>query len=221
MIEKTCYYCIALCMMIILLSCELTGGRHYEKNESEDIVIEYVNDLFVPGENPDEIYFETNDNRYWSERGYTLWYLLEREDAAFDRREASLSKLSGSNTAGYGFVYCYGEDPYYGRTMLLVMINTVREYTIAEVIETEFDEIIPWTESPSLNAGYNQNNTIELTYDSENELYTLGLNGVEETTFRDDEAPFHTGGRHGYIVVISPLDEFPEVPVSCRFVEME
>jgi hypothetical protein len=208
-------------MMILLLSCELNGARDYEKDESDDTVIEYVNHLFVPGENPGEIYFETNDRQYWSERGYTLWYLLEGEDASFDRREASLSKFSGSNTAGYGFVYCYSEDPYYGRTMLVVMINTVREYTIAEVIETKFDESIPWTESTALNAGYNQNNTISLEYDSESQLFTLGFNGVTEITFRDDEAPFHTGGRHGYIVVISPLDEFPEVPVACRFVEME
>jgi hypothetical protein len=99
------------------------------------------------------------------------------------------------------------------------MINTVREYIVAEVVGTSFNEIIPWAESEALHAGYNQNNELRLEYNNTNGEFSLYINTQFETIFMDDEAPVHDSGRQGYIVVMSPLDDFPEMPVKIRFVE--
>ena len=49
--------------------------------------------------------------------------------------------------------------------------------------------------------------------------FTLWINGQEVTRFVDDEAPIHSGGRQGYLVITSPLEEFPPKPVIVRFRE--
>jgi hypothetical protein len=50
--------------------------------------------------------------------------------------------------------------------------------------------------------------------------YCLFLNGSEAARFRDDEEPRHDqGGRSGYMVVISPLDNFPSSYVHVIFQE--
>jgi hypothetical protein len=205
---------------IIFFSCEVNPPTTYTPPEDDGTdPVEIINDLFVPGDEEGEIIFETNNPQYWSEYGFTLWYLLEGEDQPFSTREAVVSKISGNATAGYGLVYCFRDDNEYGETFLMVMINTVKEYIVAEVTGTGFNEIIPWTESEALRAGYNQNNELRLEYNNATGDFSLYINTQFETIFMDDEAPVHDSGRQGYIVVMSPLDDFPEIPVKIRFVE--
>lgn len=103
--------------------------------------------------------------------------------------------------------------------MLLILINVNREYLIGELDGNVFTVIQEWSETEDLYGGYNQGNVLDLVYDSSAEEFSLSFNGNGTVTFRDDEEPYHTEGRNGYMVVISPRDEFPEVPVSVTFKE--
>ena len=205
---------------VIFISCEVNPPTTYTPPVDDGTdPIEIIDDLFVPGDEEGEVIFETNNPQYWSEYGFTLWYLLEGEEQPFSAREAVVSKLSGNPTAGYGLVYCFRNDNEYGETFLLVMINTVREYIVAEAVGSGFHEIIGWTGSEALRAGYNQNNELRLEYNNATQDFSLYINDQFEANFKDDEAPLHDSGRQGYIVVISPLDDFPEIPVKIRYSE--
>jgi hypothetical protein len=215
---KKYFYFIAFC--IIFISCEVNPPATYTPPEDGGTdPVEITDDLFVPGDEEGEVIFETNNPRYWSDHGFTFWYLLEGEEQPFSAREAVVSKISGNAAAGYGLVYCFRDDEEYGATFLVVMINTAREYIVAEAAGTGFNEIIQWTGSEALHAGYNQHNELRLEYNNATGDFSLYINNQFEANFRDDEAPVHDSGRQGYIVVISPLDDFPEIPVKVRFVE--
>jgi hypothetical protein len=185
--------------------------------------VETVDALFVPSESePGTVEFETNDTAYWGPYGYTLLTLTGNAEPAFAAREVALNKVSGNGAAGYGVVVCCYDTGIagIGETMLAVMINTHREYIVGEVTGAAFSEIVPWTESELLVAGYNHLNLVKLSYDSAAAEFTLLLNGGEAARFRDEVSPCHdNGGRNGYLVVISPLDSFPGSPVHVIFKE--
>ncbi len=186
---------------------------------NEPPAIAQVDDLFVDAGGG--LYrFTTNDSAYWGAYGYTLWALKGVPQTPFTHREVEMCKSSGDTFAGYGIVICHYEDPDpgVGETMLVVMINTKQEYIVGEVIGAEFTEIVPWTYTPVLRSNLGQMNTMRVDYDSGLQEYVLFLNSTEVKRFRDDETPFHTGGGdNGYIVVISPLDDFPNVAVDVSF----
>jgi len=182
---------------------------------------EEVKELFVDGEEEGKIVFATNDSAWWSSLGYTLWALNGEVQEPFVSREVTCNKISGAGGAGYGLVFCHWEssDPDIGETMLTVMINTLGEYIVGEVVEDRFYEFFPWRESEYLKKGYNQGNVLGLRWDSGASRFELSINGNTETVFTDEVEPLHAGGENGYIVVISPADTFPQNPVQVVFTE--
>lgn len=210
---------ILLLLISLLTACELSSPGEFEKGALQNNeTLQQASHLFITDSETGAVNFETNALTYWSDKGCTLWSLLDDADPFADR-EVGLSKLTGNPTAGYGLIYCYRQDETYGETMLVVMINTLKEYIVGEVSGGIFSQIIPWTESQLLNSGYNRNNSLRLTYNSEEDQYSLHINNQLETTFKDDQPPYHRTGQNGYIVVISPLDDFPGEPVKVQFQE--
>jgi len=183
--------------------------------------LQKVDDLFVQdAQNPTRRVFRTNDPAYWGPYGTTLWTLAGAPQEPFGQLVVELIKVEGDDTAGYGVVFCSYDtgDPATGETMLVVMINTRQEFIVGEVSGAAFTEIIPWSSCGSLRTGYNQSNLLRVTYAAGE--YCLFLNGTEAARFRDDEEPRHDqGGRSGYMVVISPLDNFPSSYVHVIFQE--
>jgi hypothetical protein len=182
-----------------------------------------VDDLFAADPDlPGRSIFKTNDPAYWGPYGYTLWTLAGTPLSPFISRQVQVNKVSGDGAAGYGMVFCHYDtgDPFVGETMLVAMIDTQREFIVGEVTGASFSEIVPWTESEYLRTGYNQSNVMKVAYDAGEREFALFLNGGEAARFRDDNGPFHdAGGGNGYIVVISPRDEFPLAPVHVIFQE--
>ena len=180
-----------------------------------------VDELFVPdAQTPAKCVFRTNDPAWWTPYGCTLWTLAGNTQEPFRALQVELNKVEGDDTAGYGVVFCCRDtgDPATGETMLVAMINTRQEFIVGEVAGPSFTEIIPWNNCSALRAGYNQSNVVSVTYAGGE--YVLSFNGTEALRFRDDEEPRHDqGGRSGYIVVISPLDDFPSDFVHVIFQE--
>lgn len=218
---------IAVLLLLMSSGCPMTPAGFDGYEPAIDAEFEQRSDLFVEdGEEPGSYEFFTNDPDLWGPYGYTLWALMDGErQEPFAARQVVLSKASGDGSAGYGVVICHYDtgDPELGETMLVVMINTKQKFLVGEVTGARFESIIWWTHTEKLTAGYNVPNTIRIEYDDGTSVFSLHVNGSEQAvaTFRDEQAPFHSGGADGHIVVISPLDRFPQAPVHVLFTEIE
>lgn len=199
-------------LVVITLGCPVTPAPSKDKDHGDVTVIEENSYLFVEDGITGIIEFTTNDTKYSEQFGYTLWSQEGLVSDPFTNLNVTLSKLSGNEDAGYGVVFCSYDD-----TMLVVLINTKKEFIIGELTGNLFTVLQPWNNAPVLKSGYNQTNIVDIAYDSGTGDFDLSLNNVLVTTFRDDDAPFHTQGKNGYIVVISPMDDFPNTPVSITF----
>jgi hypothetical protein len=170
-----------------------------------------------------QTHFHTNNPQYWTWSGFSIWTVWDAgEQAVFTERTVELSKPNGALHAGYGLVICQGSRVYNGAsvpTMLVVMINNNGQYSIGKVIGAAYHEMVWWTNSGLLQAGAGVQNELKIQYDGENQEFYLFINGSEERVFKDSETPVHYGGKSGYIVVISPVDNFPSKDVDVYFTE--
>ena len=203
---------IIILLIIFTIGCSVTPIPSVVKDYEDVTVIEENSSLFVKDGVTGVIEFTTNDTRYSEQFGYTLWSQEGLVSDPFTNLNVTLSKLSGNDVAGYGVIFGSHDD-----TMLVVLINTKKEFIIGELTGNLFTVLQSWDDAPGLKSGYNQTNIIDITYDSGTGEFDLSFNGEWITTFRDDDAPFHTQGKYGYIVVISPMDDFPNIPVSITF----
>jgi hypothetical protein len=171
-------------------------------------------DLFIRDPENGDILFSTNSRENWSENGYSIWTVSGSDDDAFSSKEAGLVKMEGDATAGYGIVICHHESAQ-GETAIILMINASGEYIVGELVAGRFSEFIPWTAFTQLKPDLNRENRVRLELiDGQ---FVVTLNGIEANRFRDEEAPFHSSGKSGYVVVISPLDDFPDTSVRVVF----
>ncbi|MEA1911655.1 MAG: hypothetical protein U9N32_08280 [Spirochaetota bacterium] len=203
---------IPAALFISLTGCPNTPDPSVVEASLESSVIEENSELFIEDPNTAVVSFETNDTKYTGQYGYTLWTEGDAVQDPFTHLNVTLKKISGNDVAGYGIIF--GS---HNNTMLIVLINTNREFIIGELTGNLFTKLQEWIEVSSLKPGYNQSNIIDISHNSVTGDFTLSFNGGDAVTFRDDEEPFHTTGKDGYMVVISPLDVFPGIPVSITF----
>lgn len=181
--------------------------------------VSLVDSLFVKTD-PTTTVFETNDQKYWSTHGYTLWTLGAGQGVMvpFTSREVSVAKQSGNTSSGFGMVICQGSRTGYGDTMLTIMINLNKRYTVGKVIGGTYSSIIPWTECSYLSNGYGVQNKLKVSYDGATGKFTVMINGANVQTFESID-PVQIEGKSGYLVVISPEDSFPTDTVKVVFSE--
>ncbi len=199
-----------LILFISITACPVTTESPEDLDLLNNPVIEENSLLFDLDADTGVISFNTNNSKYISEYGYSLWTENNEIQSPFTGLNVTLSKISGNSDAGYGVVFCSYDD-----TMLVVLINTKKEFVIGELTGNLFTVLQEWTEVASLNSGLNQINTINISLVSGE--FSLTFNEGETIVFSDTDAPYHNYGKDGYLVVISPLDTFPNVPVSVTF----
>lgn len=206
----------ALALLLALPGCPRPADDLPVPAPVEDATPERKDELFVRDPGTGRIVFSTNDPGNWSENGYSIWTISGSEDEAFSAMEAEMAKTEGDLTAGYGIVFCHHQTDL-GETALILMLNASGEYLVGELLNGRFEEIVPWTASAELKPDLNRANRarVELA-DGE---FAVSLNGAEACRFRDEEAPCHDRGGSGYVVVISPLDDFPRSGVTVVFGE--
>ncbi|MDC7239503.1 MAG: hypothetical protein PQJ50_03985, partial [Spirochaetales bacterium] len=70
-----------------------------------------------------------------------------------------------------------------------------------------------------IKGGYSQYNTLRIEeYDSAGR-YKLYINNTETEDFEDPGTEVHDGGTYGYLAVVTPIENFPSVPVTVYFEE--
>lgn len=169
--------------------------------------------------------FATNDPAYLGPDGFTVWR-YGSEDQSFSSAqtvfEARVSKLSGEPAQGYGLIFGVQD----AENFLFVMVDTTGFWIAGKAIDSEptyFDSDNGnngWKPAPDIQTGYNVNNHVRVEYEESNS-FGVWINGGEaaDGTF-DDQEPYYTGGRLGFIVVLASNEDFPEEPVRTLYEEI-
>ena len=119
--------------LILLSSCEVQETSYSNENGVEDVydasVVVKNTDLYGEEErdNVKFITFETNDEKFLKKEGFTIWTTKKiNETDVFEDFEVGMTKLSGTNTTGYGIVFCNQmlNDKLF---MYVVMINNIQQ----------------------------------------------------------------------------------------------
>lgn len=186
-------------------------------------VTQTISELFVTDGEIDGLtktVFRTNDKKYWTYEGATLWTVWGGSTGSFSSRTVKLTKTSGHSSGGYGIVFCHGEYEIDGKqtqVMLVVMINNDGQYLVGKTVGGVFTDFGWWKSTSYINKSPGFLNEIKLDYSGGR--YVLRINGYEVDSFSDDSYPILSGGKNGYIVVISPYDNFPTSFVDVYFLE--
>ena len=218
---------IILAISIIMINISCKGDT--PEDEKEDVSaggIKEANELFKKTESDSSgkvtTRLHTSDKKYFGINGSTLWTVWGEEgiEEEFKDREVMMSKVRGNAAAGYGLVLCHGLRDVDGKkeeTMLVVMINNHGEYAIGKVIGGRYDSLVWWTKNAAIRGWAGAPNEIKIT--KEGEAFIIKCNGAEITSFVDGDEPRHTGGKNGYVVVISPQDRISGNEVDVYFTE--
>ena len=221
---------VSIMLLIILTACGLSYNIAGEEEGLPDDKgsFENISELFMdsaPHEHTGAIItrFRTNDKRYWTQNGYTVWTLWNTPAAHFDSQEIRVWKPSGNRLAGYGLVLCYSMHDINGvptPMMLTVMINNNGQYALGKVTAGKYEDLQWWKSHPAIRINAGVVNKIKVNYNkgSSPPSYTLWINeNPSPIVFLDSEPPYLSYGRSGYIAVISSQDNFPRAEVDVFF----
>lgn len=200
-----------LILILLITSCNLQPFTEVEPPAQEETEIEENTLLFE--DTGSEFVFESNDTKYITQNGYTIW-CIKGTDPVFSSRSLTAYKESGTGEAGYGMVFLHqkiDEKDF----LLTVMINTKGQYIIGKVNDGDFSVISDWKNCTYLNKGYGVNNKIEITYSEEK--FILKINDKRITDFTVSEKISLNNTGYGYVTVISGTERFPENSVKIVF----
>ncbi|WP_407427403.1 hypothetical protein [Treponema sp.] len=212
-------------LLVALLGCSLSprteeteNSASCETNSTESTAVIEDSNLFESNsENNSSYIFFTNDSKYITSNGYTFWFPAHESSAdSFETVEFSAYKESGRTESGYGVVFCNQDLD--GKDFLLsLMINTRGQYIIGKVYDGEFSTISTWKTSSLLHKGIGIRNTVRIDYDDVKKLFIFYFNGYYAGDFSPVENVSITGGKTGFVVVVSNLENFPKTPVKVIF----
>ena len=161
--------------------------------------------------------FAVNDKTYIGSKGHTFWMMKEPSELSFNQLEVELTKHSGYSGAGYGVIFCQTDIEVGEKAYLMVLLGIEGEYCVGKLVHNRFSYLCPWESHDSIIKGYGRPNEL-LVKRLSSDSYGLWINGDAVVEFSDRDAPFTDGGGWGFVVVVSPRDKFPQVPVKVDFV---
>lgn len=203
----------------LLFSCDLEPFD--EKTNSlrlEQTCVKEESEMFKYDDQSKVFTFETNDTKYLSDRGYTLWTASNvNAEEYFKPLSVVAVKESGRTQAGFGLVFC--EQILDGKPfMLTVLINAEGFYTTGKVFDGMFSHINNgWKSSNHINKGAGIKNTIAVDYYAASNTFLLKINEYEITNFTVPEQITVKGSKSGFAVVIADNESFPNNPVKVTF----
>lgn len=214
--------------MIVVISLMFAGCSSSYTPEVQTITaqasINRIDELFVSGNDGGKVRteFVTSSMQYWTQEGKSIWTVWGSGGGNFMSRTVEMGKSSGYSGGGYGIVFCQGEYIVNGvqqPVMLVVMINNDGNYIIGKAIGGVFKDSDWWKTTPYLNQGAGAGNEVKVSYEAESDEFRLDINGYFVESFRDDDEPRLRSGKDGYVVVITPFDQFPQSGIAVYFRE--
>lgn len=210
---------MGLVLLTIMTSCELAPFEEGQNPVTPvQTNVQEESTMFEEYEQNKTFIFETNDTKYLTPNGYTLWTVPQINTSEnFNAISVKVTKESGRAEAGFGLVFCeqnIDEKPF----MLAVMINTNGLYSIGKIYDGVFSHINNgWLKSNHIYSGLGVPNDISITFNNTNKNFTLSINNYEITSFTVNEKITFKNSRSGYVVVIANNENFPSKPVRVTF----
>ena len=210
---------MGLVLLTIMTSCELAPFEEGQNPVNpEQTNVQEESTMFEEYEQNKTFIFETNDTKYLTPNGYTLWTVPQINTSEnFNAISVKVTKESGRTEAGFGLVFCeqnIDEKPF----MLAVMINTNGLYSIGKIYDGVFSHINNgWLKSNHIYSGLGVPNDISITFNNTNKNFTLSINNYEITSFTVNEKITFKNSRSGYVVVIANNENFPSKPVRVTY----
>lgn len=210
---------MGLVLLTIMTSCELAPFEEGQNPVNpEQTNVQEESTIFEEYEQNKTFIFETNDTKYLTPNGYTLWTVPQINTSEnFNAISVKVTKESGRTEAGFGLVFCeqnIDEKPF----MLAVMINTNGLYSIGKIYDGVFSHINNgWLKSNHIYSGLGVPNDISITFNNTNKNFTLSINNYEITSFTVNEKITFKNSRSGYVVVIANNESFPSKPVRVTY----
>lgn len=163
--------------------------------------------------------FTTAHKAYYG-RNYWLWN-HDVEVKPMDYVETTVKKVSGSEKAGYGIVFCLQKDDWHCFYRLL--INTKGQFSLAKKNgegKNAYQLLLDWEKSKHIKKGYNTENTLKVVRNSRYSppRFEIYFNNDQEAAYHFKDSYF-AGGYFGFYVQIgsSEDEDFPDAPVDVRF----
>ncbi|MDC7220201.1 MAG: hypothetical protein PQJ59_09685 [Spirochaetales bacterium] len=222
MLSKFLKSALLLLVLILFSGCPTPVSSDTEVDDSDitDIDVETDTTLYDFDSDYDGI-FATNDSDVVDEGGATYWVVKEEASDSFSTVEVTVEKTSGYNSGGYGVIFAQEDSGTEDFSCLVLMINISGQYCVGLVSDSVFEFIEEWTYFDYLTQGYSQENTLRVEEDEEAGSFLIYINDSLAYDFEDPSTEPHTGGGHGYITVVTPLEDFPNDPVRVYFKEAE
>lgn len=211
---------IFLLLPILLLSCKFYTASNDENSftvNSNSLLVQ--DSLFFKQSENNEYTFALNDPQYSSSKGYTFLNILE-SSTVLDEIEFSAVKESGSLSCGYGIAFDFNSDvnstAISNTTFLCVLIRISGEYAIGKVTNGQYTPIYEWTKCSALKTGVGIDNIMKVSKQEGQWKITFNDNS-DLSILLSSKSNNSELLKHGFIVVVSPNENFPITSVKVRF----
>jgi hypothetical protein len=213
-------YCIIFFTAIFLAaSCKLTSTPS-DSTENNGTTNEENSSLFKQKDDGSYV-FTTNDTKYISKNGYTLWTIIRKiaSTESFSGFTTTLVKSQGNTGYGFGVIFNENTDSKGNSSMIAVMIRTTGDYAIGKIENGLYSDIQYWTQNKYIKTGLGSKNSITIRKDAASDEYAVTFNGDSDSTvkFSDTGSYIYSNGNRGYVVVLAPNENFPVNRVAVSF----
>jgi hypothetical protein len=179
------------------------------QNGTSDTLISIIDPIWVD-HGDGIIQFHTNNTEHYNKALYST-----TTDVSNNIYELTAKKTSGSDTYGFGFLFCVDSNSYYR-----FFININQRYVIQKMVSGTWQEpLIPWSASVKLIAGYNNDNKLKVvrTNVDSKATFKIYINDKLENEFTDDNPINGTNARLAVSVNTEENEKFPYIPVEVWF----
>lgn len=201
-----------------IISCDLPSQNPNEEGEAKQQILENA-DLFRYKDGA--YFFDVNDSKYLSKYGSTYLTITEEieSEKSFESYTTKIIKTSGNLTYPYGVIFNYALNDENITSMLCVMISADGYYLIGKIINGIYYEIIEETYNMAIKTGLGNINSLNISYNSAEKYYVVTFNGNTDNsvTFKDEKGDIFASGSRGYVVTLSPNENFPDTSVKVSF----
>jgi hypothetical protein len=195
------------------------GWLDWQIDLEEPETAEPVNTIrFIrPDDNDGMTQYRTNDPALYGR--YSPYY-GPNPNADPNIYECKVKKVNGNDTNGYGLLFCVDDADSNNISFYWLLIFVDGGFNITKKVgNTWWTNPLRSTETPSLNTGFNEYNTlrVERTDTVNGATFSIYINDILATAF-DDADPIN-GNKAGLIVTIGNAitELFPTIPEDVRF----
>jgi len=176
-----------------------------------------TNFFLEPDDNDGMIQFRTNDPANYDS---WLYAYAPNPNQSPNVYECNVKKLSGSDTYGYGMIFCVDDSDKSKLSFYRLFITVNGSFSISKRIKGATNSWpVNWRYSQYLKTGYNVYNTlrVEREDNKDSSIFRVFINDNLAAVFNDAE-PIN-GSKIGPVVSVNRMEMelFPYIPVDVRF----